>query len=364
MIVPLSSLALMSNLGSLICGGWLPWATELFNHSGWFWMLAMIQLSHACTQLPGAFFYIPSPSFLTFVVYYGLLVGTLSGWLLARQRRAWAVAGVVLIGALYGWRWHHARSGFEMTALPLNGGHSVFVNGAGRQNDWLIDCGNTNAVEFVMKPFLRAQGVNRLPRLVLTHGDLRHIGGAQPMSELFGISEIFTSSLRFRSTAYRRILADLEHPPHHHTIINRGDETGAWRVLHPDPAQRLPQADDGALVLLGEFHQTRILLLSDLGRPGQEYLLASGQDLRADILVTGLPGQAEPVCDALLEAVQPKVLIVADSEFPATKRASPRLCERLAARGIPVFYTRKSGAVTISVRPKAWELQTAAGQKL
>src|SRR5204863_3959464 len=94
-IVPMSSLALMSNLGSLICGGWLPWATELFNHSGWFWMLAMIQLSHACTQLPGAFFYIPSPSFLTFVVYYGLLVGTLSGWLLARQRRAWAVAGVV-----------------------------------------------------------------------------------------------------------------------------------------------------------------------------------------------------------------------------------------------------------------------------
>jgi beta-lactamase superfamily II metal-dependent hydrolase len=70
------------------------------------------------------------------------------------------------------------------------------------------------------------------------------------------------------------------------------------------------------------------------------------------------------VCDALLAAVEPKILIVADSEFPATKRASPRLCERLAARGIPVFYTRKSGAVTIIVRPKTWELQNAGGQKL
>jgi ComEC/Rec2-related protein len=363
-VVPLSSLALMCNLGSLICGGWLPWATELFNHSGWFWMLGMIKVSHWCTELPGAFFYVPSPSFLTFVVYYGLLVGTLSGWLLARQRRAWTVVAVVLIGALYGWSWHNAQSKLELTILSLNGGHSVFVNGAGKQNDWLIDCGNTNAVEFVMKPFLRAQGVNRLPRLVLTHGDLQHVGGTQPMEGLFGISEVFTSSVRFRSAAYRRIVADLEQAPHRHRIIGRGDEAGSWRVLHPGPAQTFPQADDSALVLVGKFHQTRILLLSDLGRPGQESLLASGQDLRADIVVTGLPEQTEPVCDALLDAIRPQILVVADSEFPATKRASPRLCERLAARGIPVFYTRKTGALTISRSPKGWELQSPDGHKL
>jgi len=363
-VVPLSSLALMCNLGSLICGGWLPWATELFNHSGWFWMLAMIKASHWSTQLPGAYFYLPSPSFLTFVVYYGLLVGTLSGWLLARQRRAWVMAGVALLVALYGWQRHRARSEFELTVLPLNGGHSVFVNGAGRQNDWLLDCGNTNAVEFVMKPFLRAQGVNRLPRLVLTHGDLQHVGGTEPINELFGNSETFTSSVRFRSAAYRRIVISLEQSPHRHRTINRGDEAGAWYVLHPDPAQRFPQADDSTLVLLGRFHQTRILFLSDLGRPGQESLIASGQDLRADIVITGLPEQTEPICDALLEAVRPQVLVVADSEFPASKRASPLLCERLSARGIPVFFTRKTGAVTIRILPARWEIESPDGHKL
>ena len=39
--VPLGTLALMSNFGSLVCGNWLPWATELFNHSAWFFMVAM-----------------------------------------------------------------------------------------------------------------------------------------------------------------------------------------------------------------------------------------------------------------------------------------------------------------------------------
>ncbi len=39
--VPLGTLALMSNLGALVCGTWFPWATGLFNHSAWFFMCAM-----------------------------------------------------------------------------------------------------------------------------------------------------------------------------------------------------------------------------------------------------------------------------------------------------------------------------------
>ncbi|MFO1513177.1 MAG: ComEC/Rec2 family competence protein [Verrucomicrobiota bacterium] len=56
-VVPMSSFALMCNLGSLICGSWLPWATELFNHCGWFWMLGMMKISRWSTELPGAFYY-------------------------------------------------------------------------------------------------------------------------------------------------------------------------------------------------------------------------------------------------------------------------------------------------------------------
>ena len=75
------------------------------------------------------------------------------------------------------------RDEIKLTVLPLNGGHSVFVDAPGRKNDWLVDCGNDSAVEFTLKPFLRAQGVNRIQRLVLTHGDLkdcRRRGTARP----------------------------------------------------------------------------------------------------------------------------------------------------------------------------------------
>jgi len=64
--------------------------------------------------------------------------------------------------------------------------------------------------------------------------------------------------------------------------------------------------------------------------------------LRADIVIAGLPTEGEPLSDALLDAIQPKIIIIADSEFPATRRAPAALLERLAQRNIPVICTRKS----------------------
>jgi competence protein ComEC len=270
---------------------------------------------------------------------------------------------VALVGLIYLGCWNATRSNYELTVLPLNGGHSILVDAPGKAHDWLIDCGNTNSVEFVLKPFLHAQGVNRMPRLVLTHGDLQHVGGAEAIREEFRVNEILTSAVRFRSPAYRRIVAGIEGNPHAHKLINRGDDVGSWSVLHPAADDDASQADDAALVLLGTLHTTRVLLLSDLGRRGQEVLLSRSDDLRADIVVTGLPAQTEPISDALLDAVQPKVIIVADSEYPATERAKPALRARLEAHGVPIFYTRNAGTTMITIGPKGWQLRAANDQR-
>jgi beta-lactamase superfamily II metal-dependent hydrolase len=66
----------------------------------------------------------------------------------------------------------------------------------------------------------------------------------------------------------------------------------------------------------------------------------------------------------LLDAIQPKVVVIADSEFPTTRRAGPKLRARLEQRTIPVIYTRTAGAVTILLRPDGWKLRTMAAQKI
>ena len=104
-IVPLSSIALMSSLGSLICGDWARPLTVLFNHSSWFWMLLMVRLSEWFASLPGAWFYVPQPSLALSALYYLLLGAVLSGVAFAPRWRVWAcvAAGLLSGGCLTVW---------------------------------------------------------------------------------------------------------------------------------------------------------------------------------------------------------------------------------------------------------------------
>jgi beta-lactamase superfamily II metal-dependent hydrolase len=325
-------------------------------------MVAMTWVSVEAAKIPAAYFYVPEPSLTTITIYYAVLIAAFSGWFKTARRKFFGAAILLFIGVIYFWQWQASRGETDLTVLPLNGGHAVFVDADGRKNDWLINCGNENAVDFTLKNFLRAQGVNSLPRLVLADGNARNCGGAKMLDELFGAGELWTSGAKFRSAAYRDAVADFEKPPARHKILNSGDAAGCWQVLFPAATDNFSKADDGPLVLRGNFHGTKVLLLDDLSRGGQSELLSRTSDLRADIVVAGLPAEGEPLCDALIDAVRPKVIVVADSEFPATRRAGRALHERLEQKKIPVIYTRTSGAVTIVTDKSGWKLQTMDGQ--
>ena len=360
-IVPLSSFALMANLGGILCGTWLPWLTELFNNAAWLFMYLMVWFSEAFTKIPGAWVNIPAPSLTVIAIYFALLIGITSGWLFAEARRKISIAGLLLLLIAGLWHWQSSRDQTELTLLPLNGSHAIYVDADGRANDWLVNCGNENAVKFTLKDFLRAQGVNTLPRLVLTEGAVRNCGGAQPLDEIFGVGELWTSGVKFRSPAYRDTVAAFEKSSRHKTV-NLGETFGAWQVLFP-LTNSLAKTDESPLVLRGNFRGTKILLLSDLSRPSQSDLLNHGDNLRADIVVAGLPNAGEPLCDALIDAIQPKVIVIADSEYPATRRAPLALKQRLEQKKIPVIYTRDSGAVKIVAGKAGWKLTTMDGQK-
>jgi ComEC/Rec2-related protein len=363
LIVPLSSCALASNLGSLICGDWLPWFTELFNFSGWFWMKLMVLISHELVTWPHAFFYVRGPELADFAIYYVALIGALSGVAFRKSWRWATILFVVATATFYGWRWHEARQTTTLTVLPLNGGHAVFVQAGNPAENLLVDCGDTNSVGFITEPFLHAQGVNRLPRLALTQGDLRDTGGAMLVCDLFSVEKVFTSPVRFRAPTYRQTIAALDKENDRRQIVKTSDTIGTWQVIYPQATNRFAQADDNALVLKAEIRGLKILLLSDLGRAGQEMLFDQTNDLPADIVIAGLPEKSQPLCDGLLEIIRPQIIIIADSEFPATKRASADLRARLEPHGVPVIYTRQTGAATLTAKPGGWELHTMDGQE-
>ncbi len=363
-IVPLSTAALACNLGSLICGPWFPFLSEYFNHSAWWWMQCMVWFSDWSTQLPSSYFYVRSPSIADFILFYLLLVVALSGWLFAKTHRFRGAIIILLAALFYFCEWRLATRKLQLTILPLGSGTAIYSEAPHPAGKLLIDCGSSTAAQFTSRPFLRARGINHLPTLLLTHADIQHAGGAPLLVESFQINQVLVSPARFQSSPYKKMLETLRQKPNLVQTISQGATISSWTLLHPTTLTNFPRADDNAIVLQGDFHRTRLLLLSDLGRLGQEALIERHPKLRADIVVTGLPAQEQPLCEALLDLLQPQLIIITDDNFPHAAQAKPQLAERLSRRHVPVIYTAVAGAVTIEFGENFWRLHSIKGTQL
>ncbi len=367
--VPLCALVLICNLSSLLLVTWLPAGAVLFNHAGWFLMKSIMTTSQWSAHWPGAYWYVPMPEWFTIGLYYCALLAALTGWLFRHPARKWKIGATMLLVAIWCGNWAWSLPATRLTVLPLNGGHAVYVQSPGWRRDVLIDTGDRNRADVVVKPFLRAQGVNGLSQMILTHGESDFTGGAGMMADLFRPANIATSAVRFRSAAYREFQAGLRTNTVSQTTLHPGDHVGPFMVLYPGPDDRLTRAEDETLIFRADINGTRVLLLSDLGRAGQNDLLNNAvlagktNDLRADIVVAGLPAENEPLEDALLDVVQPKLIVIADSERPAPRKAGAKLQERLARRNVPVIYMSEADAVTLSIRPGHWEARAMNGTK-
>jgi competence protein ComEC len=359
--VPLCAAVLICNSITLLLAGCFPAGAAFCNFLGWHLMHWIHLNSIWFAKFPVAYIYVPAPNLFTICLYYAIFIAVVTGWLFQVQRRKWKFTVLILLLAIWCGQWLHHRSIPRLTVLPLNGGSAIYFDAPGRQNDLLIDCGNDDSLDYITKPYLRAQGVNSLPAVALTLGDIRHIGGFKTLQTLTPIDKVITSSVRFRSPAYRDIVQSLETTPQRQQVVEGNSTFGNWTVLYPAATNHFTRADDNALVLLGDFRGTRILLLSDLGKPGQDALLERRADLHADIVISGLPDQTEPLSNALLDAIRPSLIVIADSKSPANKRANPALRDRLEKRGIPILYTSDLGAVKFSFSQNHWTAETMDG---
>ncbi|MCI0746908.1 MAG: ComEC/Rec2 family competence protein [Verrucomicrobia subdivision 3 bacterium] len=343
-VVPLSGAALASNLAALLFA-WSPFISEVFNHSAWLWMRGMIVVSEWTARWPGGAFAIASPGPYAIAFYYVTIVALLNGWLREERLRWWAAGLLAVLGIFTGVEGYRQSTRTNLTVLPLNAGHAVFFDAPGTERDLLIDCGDDVTGSSIVKPFLQAHGVRRIGTLILSHGDDDHVGGGAVIWDNFAPQKVIVPGVPFRSPVYRNVVRTIGNT--NIVEVTAGARIGTWSVLYPTADDKLPLADDKALVLQGEVNGFRVLLLPDLSVTAQRALVDRSVGVRSDVVITSPPLRDEPLIDPLLAAIAPRLIILADATYPPNARARPRLRERLARHGVPVWYTTETFAVSL-----------------
>jgi competence protein ComEC len=355
-VVPATALALVSGMGSLLTGWWFPGLAALFNNASWALMKFILWFSGCAAHWPESAFNVATPPTTACILYYAVFFLLVTGWIFRSRYRREAWVGIFLAGALLAAQWALSKRIAHINVLPVKGAPVIFVDSPWRQENLLVDCGDAESAAEVVKPFLCAQGVNRLPAVCLAVALMPHFGGARTILESFPAARVFTGSATARSQAYRDLIANLRP-----VAVHDGDSVGDWSILNPGVADQFPQADNNALALREQFYNRSILLLPALGRDGQDALMRRHPELRADFVIAGLPSRDEPLCEPLLDMLRARIVIIADSEFPANRRAPARLRDRLARRPEQIIYCHNEGAITLDIAPEKYSLHTADG---
>jgi competence protein ComEC len=241
--------------------------------------------------------------------------------------------------------WHPPGPGpgeTDVCLLDVGQGLSAVVRT--RDHVLVFDTGPRYASGFdtgraVVVPYLRFIGVARVDRMIISHGDNDHIGGARSVRSLLPVDGVL-SSVPGRLPGARPCRA--------------GDhwqwDGVQFRILSPPPDRPMAH-NNRSCVLQVRGPYGSILLPADIEKDRERELVARvGAGLRSDVLVAAHHGSRTSSTPEFVDAVMPGLVL-----FPAGYRnryghPHPGVVARLRARGIRLMGTAASGAISIRFR--------------
>jgi competence protein ComEC len=355
--VPLSSVSLGATVVSIL----VPWVAPVSNYVAWMFMKWTIGTVEFFGSFSWGYFYVPTPNALFMVAYAAGIAVVFIPRLRAGVRKYASALVVAMLSMFWLGSVYAGKPLAQVTVLPCAGTPVLVEEG---RAELLIDSSSARDADYMVKRFLRARGRGSVDGLVITHGDAQVVGGFEMMWNEFAAKRVYTSGVKMRSPGYRRAIEVLTEEPKRWETIGAGSEVQGWRVLYPEPGERgFPRADDNAVVMKKRIGAWTFLHLSELGEAGQKKLAEAGADLRADVVIAGMPEQGEPLKEELLELIRPRVIVLGTLEYPFTALGKPELRERLEANGAEVFYVNEEDAVTITVKAGMCVINTMAGRR-
>ncbi len=306
------------------------------------WVVQLLNLALAwLAAVPGAVWMVPvAPAWAQ---CFGLVGAVLL--VLPLPWRARALALPLLVPLLWPPRALPAEGGFDLIALDVGQGTSVLVRT--RSHLLVYDAGpqysrDSDAGQRVLLPLLRARGEPRIDRLVLSHRDLDHVGGAAALLKAMPVDDLLSS------------LED-GHPLHRLAARStrcRGGQAWDWEGVHFELLR--PRADDYALALKSNAMSCvlrvsgagrSVLLTGDIEREQEAALLVDARNaMRSDVLVVPHHGSKTSSTGAFLDAVAPRVAVFQAGYRNRFGHPAEDVLDRYRQRGIATQISPACGA--------------------
>jgi competence protein ComEC len=296
-------------------------------------------LLERASALPGAQQFLPEPSALALSL--ALLAAV---WLLLPRGLPGKPLALLLALPLVWPRLPQIEHGeAELHVFDVGQGLAVLVRT--RDHALLVDAGpafgtGLDMGEAAVVPALRALGVQRLDRVLLSHADNDHAGGAAAVRRAFPAAVSAPAGSGLSADAC--------------VAGQRWEWDGVrFEVLHPPP--HFPYLrNDSSCVLRVEAGSAAALLAGDIGAMIEARLLREqAQRLRADVVVVPHHGSASSSSEGFIAATGARHAIVSAGHRNRFGHPQAAVVERWQGAGAQVWNTAESGRLSLAIAADA-----------
>lgn len=299
------------------------------------------------------------PLFPFWLGVWALLAAPVWLWRVPRPARWWAVPPLLALVCLPP-SWQvlppPPAGHWAVLAVDVEQGSAIVVQTA--RHRLLFDAGvrypsGLDMGERAVVPSLRALGVTELNKLVVSHDDVDHHGGAPAVLAAMPVQGL-TSSLPAEHPLRRHVDAAGRLPPHEPCMAGTGWVWDGVRFdwLHPGGDGTLAQAtDDNArscvLRVQALSGQGRaVLLTGDIGVAQERALIQryGPKELASEVLLVPHHGSDTSSSQAFLQVVRPQEAVIQVGRRNRYGHPHPAVMQRLNQQGARVLATPSCGA--------------------
>jgi len=286
------------------------------------------------------------PRLFLIIIYYIVIIVVL-------KKKRYIYIFVILI--IFHYSIPYIDSSYNVTMFDVGQGDSIFIKHPNDKGNILIDTGNNS---YIMKngviPYLKSMGVKRINFLVISHGDLDHIGEAINLIENFKVEKVIFNCRGFNELEKELIKSlDKKKISYYSCIKELNIDDNKLYFLNN---KNYANENDNSSVIYTELDNHKFLFMGDASVTIEKEIMNNYNLPDIDVLKVGHHGSKTSSGKEFINEINPKYSIISVGKNNRYGHPNKEVLDNL--NNSKIYRTDTDGSIMFKIKNNRLKTET------
>mgnify|MGYP001190212022 FL=1 len=290
----------------------------------------------------------PKPSLLIVVLYYII-------FLLSYQNKKYFYLNIILLIIIY--ISPYLNSNFEIVMFEVGEADCHLIKYPYNKNTILIDTGkNEYKIKNEVIPYLKSIGIKKIDYLIITHGDLDHMGEGINLVNNFKVEKVIFNCGPYNDLEQELIkVLDKKKIKYYSCIKELNIDNNKLYFLQ---TKEYDNENDNSNVIYSELNVYKFMFMGDAGIDKEKDILDKYNLSNVDVLKVGHHGSKTSSSKEFINVINPKYSIISVGKNNRYGHPNKEVLENL--ENSKIYRTDEDGSIMFKIKNNELKIETCS----